>query len=144
MPIERTLIHIRILVLKKHTHCAPARLTSSIEVNFISCGTFMPPPTIREHPISASFFLKSPPKSQHNPTLQDSKLCCKSPTGGGGHVHDLFALLGREGDDGQEGGGALQHVMPRHVLRRRPHGHAAVVHHQAHLDFRVQGLGFGV
>ena len=49
------------------------------------------------------------------------------------HVDNALALLGGQGHDGEKGGGALEHVVPRHVLWRGAHGHLRVVHNQTHL-----------
>mmetsp|Transcript_6462 Transcript_6462/g.18037 ORF Transcript_6462/g.18037 Transcript_6462/m.18037 type:complete len:250 (-) Transcript_6462:440-1189(-) len=54
-------------------------------------------------------------------------------TRSGRHVQNDLILLRRQCHDGDEGGGALNHVLSSQVLRRGSHWHLGVVHLQPHL-----------
>ena len=53
---------------------------------------------------------------------------CGFAAGRGAQVEHSLALLRRQGDDGQQTGPALQHVLPRQVLRRRTCTHNKQAH----------------
>ena len=62
------------------------------------------------------------------------------PAGRRRDVEHALALLRRQSHARQERRRALQHVVARHVLRRRADGHAAVVHQQPHLGPLADGV----
>ena len=121
--------------------CGLTSLANTVPVLRISAATYVvlppvthPPPTpISHHPSPGRDHTTIP---DHPSTGAPSRGRVKGrggPTRSRCHVDDLLALLRRQGDAGHEGRGALQHVVPRHVLGRGADGHLALVHHQPHL-----------